>query len=430
MAGGKRGNCEPLVVASQQLAANGFDAFVTTLCGRVMDSSSRYEGIPDAAGFRAGVAATARLYCLTLTEGRAVRPAELSRLHIIGAQRAGEGMMLSEVVDAALAGVDAGWDCLTEAIAEAAPVPEEARRATNAAFPLTRRFAEDITTALQSGYQSQHDDGLPGHLRAQATVVDRLLEGDEWTEREVAEYSSTHGIRVKAPCGLIVVTYDPAPRDAGTLRHAARDLTAALPTAVAGRPRTIQTTHLALLVPAASDRWSRSIAAASAVAEKWGVTIVLVEPVAALCEIRTAYESVRQRLHLCATARPTGGVLPDLELRLYGLLDAIPTHERMAFSLHVLAGLETRGTRKRAESLQLLQALVAAAWNTSVAAAQLDTPLTTLRYRLARTGEALALDPSDAFHRLCVELAVRLHGGWGARLDEGDPPRWPEERKR
>lgn len=168
---------DPLAAVTQQLLHDQHAALVDHITAEVFARQRSYAQMRDTSGYLAAVSHLVKLYCCTIAEDRRVHAEEVVALNVIGAHRAREGIKEGEMVESLNTAVVAGFAFLVRVLADICPSTEAMGPAVTTAFERTRLFSEDIEAGLRAGYNTEHEQRLPEHLRTQATAVDLLLEG-------------------------------------------------------------------------------------------------------------------------------------------------------------------------------------------------------------------------------------------------------------
>jgi hypothetical protein len=408
-------DADPLAAVTERLLGDRHQAVVDAIASEVFDRHPVYAGLRDKAGFRRGVAKLVELHCATVAGHRRLTAAELVSLHVIGAQRAREGIPEEDMVGTVDSAVTIGWDQFVDVLTEVCPDPDEIGGIVKEVFRRTAVFVDDVQGGLCSGYRSENEQRLPSHVRVQATVVDRLLDGS-WTDDALYQYARECGVVLLPPMRPILVT---GRADIGRLREAATAVAGAGADIIEGPVRTAESLPHAVLVSNGADEAPQN---AISLMKKLSADRDVVVLVGGLADspagMPTAYRVAEDHLRLAPLARPTGGAVGCDELALYRLLDTATPEERADFCIRVLGDLRKLSRDKRSELLETCEALIAERWNTRAASRALGVHYQTMRYRLRRVQEVTGRDLSIALDRLLLEVAVRVYRGWLAPLSD------------
>ncbi|MDQ3756512.1 MAG: helix-turn-helix domain-containing protein [Actinomycetota bacterium] len=402
---------------TELLVNAGHRPLVDHITAAVLREHPAYERLRDGAGLRAAVSGLSRVYCATVAEHRRVSAKEAIGLQVLGAQRARQGLHEDEIVSSVRTAVRAGWGCFTEALAQHCDSAAELQSITARLFDQTDVFVEDVLLALRQGWRAEHDQQLPGQLRAQAAVVDRLVEG-EWDDGALCDFAREQGVPVLAPLALLLIT-GPRGVEGRVLRNAAGDVADLVKGLVEGPLRMTGTPRVIVLVNEAhEDRMAALHAAAADVARRHGVTVALSAPVAFPSGLAETYERLAVDLEFAPMARPRGGMVATDELQLYRLLAMLPMSERTDFALRMLGDLATLPDHKRADLLDTFEAWL---WGGSVREATTwmhGVSQPTVRYRLRRVEALTGRRVDRPGESLLIQLAVRMFRTWVEPLQQ------------
>lgn len=370
----------------------------------------------DVEEFRSGVRRTAGLLLRVLEERRPLRAEELVTMHVIGAQRARQGIPADCVVEGVQVGLRVGWEFLLGIVREL-PLSDVTLQAVGRMSLEVFDFIHAVLTALETGYATEHEQRLTGQVRAQAAFIDRLLEGHWDDEPEIRSHAATLGHELGRTCGMLFLL--PAGgQHTETLRSAAAAVAAATPGAMEGPMRSLPILHVVLLCAApGSAAWAASLAAADEVAVAERLVVVPADPVPYAHTLVHVYRRAQRYLTLTHTAGSGPGIVTVKDLRLYAVLAGVPLADRVEFVRDVLGPVLDLVPHKAKELLETLEAVYRRKGRIAEAAADLHLHQNSVRYRLNRieTLTGLSLDvPAERMH---LELAMRLR--WVATAELG-----------
>jgi hypothetical protein len=400
-------------VVTERLLGDRHEETVDAVCAEVFARHPVYAGLRDGDGYRRAVSRLVRLHGATVGERRRMTSAEAVTLHVIGAQRAREGVPEDDMVGSVRAAMAAGWRQCVDLLAEACETPTVMADALKELYERHVAFGEDVQAGLCSGFRSEADQRLPSHVRTQAAVVDRLLEG-ACTDDELYEHARQYGVPLPSPLVPLVVT---GPVDAGVLRAAAGKVARAIPGTVEGPTRTAgPVVHVVLVATAVEDdRRSTLLGRVHEVAKAEGAAVVVGSPAACPSSFEAAYRRVEADLGCARAARPRGGAVDSDELAFYALLARARPEERADFCTQVLGRLLTPVNE---ELLGSIEVLVSTKWNVAAASRAMGVHQQTMRYRVRSIGKLTGRNPSDPHDRLLLDVAVRIYRGWLAELSD------------
>jgi hypothetical protein len=406
------GRDDALDVVTRRLVSDEHDPMVDAMCAAVFDEHPVYEGMRDKEGFRAGVSRLVHLFCATVAGRRPMSADERSLLHVIGSQRARQGVQKQEVVGGLKTAVREAWDVFTRMLAEHCGSAQELQSLTTVLFRHVDTFVDDAVEALLAGFRAEAEQPLPGRVRVQAMVLDRLLEPG-WENEQHYEFARSQGVRVLPPLAVFAVAG--SPETVGTvLRRAAKEIVEHMPDVVEGPLRVTGAPHVVLLLNHADDEHLQRLGqVARAVSRQLAVVVVIPGAVERPEFLAQAYDSLRANVAFAPLARPHGGLVSMDELGTYALYSRLPPDQRTDYALRVLDGVLRLGAGRRNTLLDAFDAWLRAGGD-SRAAGELLRGVTaaTVRYRLRKleehTGKRLG-DPND----LCaLVMAYRLYRGW------------------
>lgn len=368
-----------------------------------------YAELPKAAGFREGLERTAVTYCRTLAERRGLTDNERLRLHVTGSQRARHGLAPEDMVAAVDIAVAVGWRLTIGLLGTLGAEVRTVEAVSVEAFPLALAFADEVREALLFGFRSDGEEPVPAQVRAQASVIDRLLAGGA-DDEELFEAARTQSLDVRLPCGLLLVTAA-SPSTAAPLRPAATAI-ARIPRLIEGPGRHSATPPHVILLASAVDDWLPLLSAVGDVARARGVVAVGLDgPVPRLVDLADAYHGLAADLHLARRARRGGGLVPARTLALYRALAHIPPQERAELVTQTLGGVLAK--REKGETyLQAYEAWLEAECDFRAAGERLGDAEHTVRYRIGMVEKLSGIPAKSSEGRIRLDLAVRLWRAW------------------
>lgn len=405
----------PLDVVTSRLISEEHEATVDAICEAVFQDHPAYEGMRDKTLFRTAVSRTTQLFCSTVAERRPMTPDERSVPYLIGSQRARQGLREHEMVEGFGTAVHAMWSLFTQMLAERCE-SQELQELTTRLFRDIDVFRKDAVTSLTAGFRAEKEQPLPAGLRAQAEVIDYLVDSQSTDER-LFEFARDQAVPVLPPLALIVVSGS-EDAEANVLRQAADEIAKGVPDVVEGSPRMAGVSHVILLVNKVDEGLLRRLReTAAAVARRFHVVVVIAGTVDRPGRVAQAYRDLMKEVAFASLARPKGGLVSMDELAAYRLFDEMTLDSRVDYALRVLHGVIH--PRQRDDLLDTFDAWLLAGEDTTAAGKLLGVSAQTVRYRLnrlqERTGKSLAGD------RLVLELAHRIYRAWSARLADSHP---------
>lgn len=410
---------DPLAVVTSRLLGDEHEAVLDGICAAVFDQRPVYAGLRDQAGFRHGISRLVHLHCATVVERRRLTATEVVILHLIGAQRAREGIPEEEMVGTVKAAMTAGWSHFVDLLAEACTTPAAMRAALKEVYARNVAFGDDVQAGLRTGFRSEVEQRLPSHIRTQSAVVDRLTEGS-WTDDELFAHAREYGVPLLVPLGPLLVT---GPADMGSLRQAASEVAESVSGVVEGPARTAGTVPHVVLVANEADAEHRPgmLERAREAALAAGAVVVVSRPADRPSSFEPAYRLAEADLAFARAARPRGGLVECDELILYRMLDSAAPEERADFCVRVLGRLPGLPVDKRTELVETAEVLLSVGWNARAASEAMGVHYQTMRYRQRRLQEATGRNLADHVDRLLLELAIRIHRGWLTALADTAP---------
>lgn len=400
---------DPLDALTQRVL-HQHDAVVEAICNEVYQRRPVYASMRDKAGFKRGVSKLLKVHCATLSERRRPTTAEMVTLHVIGAQRAREGVPEEEMLASVEDALTAGWAQLVGALTDLGIPAERMKSALVDLYRLHVAFGDDLRAGLRAGFRCEVEQGIPSHVRAQSAVVDRLIDGS-WTEDELFAHAREHGVSLLPPLApLLVGGHD----DVRILRGWAAAIVAGTPSVIEGTARSVETVpHVVLVANRATDSdWRHVLQRVGTVASQEGAILIASRPCDGVSKFAESYRLVAADLRFAAAARPRGGLVDGDELAMYRLVGSADPEDRVDFCVRVLGKLHALPAEKRAELVDTAETLVSVGWNATAASALIGVHYQTMRYRLRRLRETTGRDPSNAVDRLLLEMAIRIYRGW------------------
>lgn len=382
----------------------------------------------DAADVRADFRRVAGLFVRVLEERRDLRPDELVTVHVIGAQRARQGLPVDHMIDRMRAALRVGWERILDL---AADDDADGRLALVRDLSLRHmQFMHDVLDAMETGYATEREQRLSGQVQAQAAFVDRLLEGHWDADAEIHSQAAALGRDLSRLCGLLMLLPG-GTQDTEELRSAASDLAAKVAGAVEGPLRTLPALHVVTLLPVASmASWADAMATVAEVADRHRLVIVPVEPTSHANSLAHLYRRAQRYLSLAHSAGADKGVVTIKDLRLYAVLAGIPLADRLDFARDILGPVLDLPAHKADELLDTLDVVYRRRGRIADAAADLHLHQNSIRYRLSRIEQLTGLQLDVPAERMHLELAMRLRWVAKAELATLDDPPAPRVRAR
>lgn len=373
----------------------------------------------DSDDVRAGLRRIAALFVRVLEEGRRMGPDELVTLHVIGAQRARQGVPPEHLVHRVRASMRALWEAVFDLVAA-----ED--RDLDVVRELSLRhleFMHDVVDAVEAGHATEREQRLSGRVQAQAAFVDRVLEGHWESEAEIRSQASALGHDLGRMCGLLLLL--PAGgQDTEGLRGAASRLVGRVAGAIEGPMRTLPVLHVLVLASTPSSRsWTESLDCLATAAVEERLLVVPVEATAHANALANVYRRAQRYLPLAHSANSGPGVVTVKDLRLYAVLAGIPLADRVEFVRDMLGPVLDLPPHKAEELLETLESVYRRRGRIAEAAAELHLHQNSVRYRLNRIEQLTGLSLDVPAERMHLELAMRLR--WVAKAELAtldDPP--------
>lgn len=398
---------------------------VDVMCRAVQQELPAYRRpAADVEEFRGGVRRTAGLLMRVLEERRPLRPEELVTLHVIGAQRARQGIPADWAVEGVRVGLRVGWEYLLGIVREL-PLTDVALQAVGRMSLEVFDFVHVVLTGLETGYATEQEQRLTGQVQAQAAFVDRVLEGHWDDEREIRSQAAGLGHELGGSWGMLFVL--PAgSRHTEALRSAAAAVATATPGIIEGPMRTLPTLHVVLLCTSSGPAaWCKALDAVNDVAVRERLVVVPAEPVPLAHTLVHVYRRAQRYLTLANTAGSGPGIVTVKDLRLYAVLAGVPLADRVEFVRDVLGPILDLVPHKAKELLETLEAVYRRKGRIADAAADLHLHQNSVRYRLNRIEALTGLSLDVPAERMHLELAMRLRWVAAAELATLDDPPSP-----
>lgn len=389
------------------------------------DVSPYHRPTAEAEDVRAGLRRIAGLFARVLEEDRRLGADELVTVHVIGAQRARQGIPPDHMVEGIRASLRVLWERVLD-IASADDVGPAGLATVRELSLRHMQFMHDVLDAIETGYATEREQRLSGQVRAQAAFVDRLLEGHWDAEAEIRSQAAALGHDLGRLCGLLMLL-PAAGQDTEALRSGASRVAAKVPGAVEGPMRTLPTLHVVVLAPTpALAAWDETVEVVANAAEAERLVAVPVDPTPHACALAHLYRRAQRYLPLAHAARAGAGMVTVKDLRLYAVLAGIPLTDRVEFVRDMLGPVLDLPAHKAEELLETLEAVYRRRGRIAEAAAELHLHQNSVRYRLNRIEQLTGLSMDVPAERMHLELAMRLR--WVARaelatLDDPAPPR-------
>jgi sugar diacid utilization regulator len=389
---------------------DSLDELVETMFAAMLDRIPPYRDLDPAEleDIRSGVRRAAGFFLRGMAEDRKLERNEVAALHVIGAQRARQGIAREHMVNSVQVAMEAGYAYLMGRAAEPEAPPETAVAGLGQMSLRLFSFLKDFTEALTAGYLEEQEQRLTSKVRAQAALVDRLLEGSWTDEEEVRAHAQQLGYEITTPCGLLLVL-PVAERETAKLRPAAASIAGASPSLIEGPTRSIRSPHVVLLAPSRSGQpWAVLLDAVRTSAEEAGVVVVAADPVDRLSDLSIAYGRAERDISLAHAARRDAGLVSATDLRLYRVLSGADAADRLDFVDQVLGPVIRAGERKGVELMETLEALWSNRGRIVAVAAALRIHEKTVRYRLRNIQDLTGLRLDVPPDRLQIDVALRL----------------------
>jgi hypothetical protein len=354
------------------------------------------------------------LFVRVVEERRELHSDELVAVHVIGAQRARQGLPPDAVVDSIRVALRVAWETVLELVAQ-----EEAAvlglHAVGRLSLLHMAFTHEVLDAIETAYATEREQRLSGQVQAQATFVDRVLDGYWDNEGEIRSGGAALGNDLGKLCGLLMLL--PAGgQDAESLRAAASKMAGRVPGAFEGPMRTLPTLHVVLLLAVGSmPAWPEALEAVKDLATGERLIVVPAEPTAQVNKLTHVYRRAQPYLTLAHAVGSGAGIVTVKELRLYAVLAGIPLSDRIEFVRDMLGPVLDLPEHKANELLDTLDAVYRRRGRIADAARALHLHQNSVRYRLNRIEQLTGLCLDVPAERLHLELAMRLR--WVAKAE-------------
>jgi hypothetical protein len=352
-------------------------------------------------------------------------PGDRVVMGMIGSQRAEQGIPLDSLLTGIRVVRSIGWSHAVEAAGELGGGADTVAALGDMAA-LLFEIADDITAAVQSGYERVKEHRVKARERTRSQVFDDLLTGDFEEDDEIVVRARTFGFDLRRPHGLILITTVRLDQDRGALRTAVAALLPSIGNAAEVPMVADVAPHVVLVVPLAAGTWEDVVEATERVARSNRVTAVVSPPVAGARAIHAAYRRARELLPLAVTVFRRPHVIEADELVVYQILRGSRAEDREDFLRRTLGPILHLPESQRAPLLETLDALHEGSGHTETAAAMLGVHTNTVRYRIGRIHHLTGLrydHPPDRFKLEVATILLRMAGGLsGVELD-GAPRR-------
>ena len=377
----------------------------------------------DVTDFRSGLRRLAGLFVRVVEERRELQSDELVTVHVIAAQRARQGLPPDAVIDSMRVTLRVGWETVLDLVAEE-DMSTIGLRAVGRLSLHHMSFTHEVLDAVETAYATEREQRLTGQVQAQATFIDRVLDGYWDDEAEIRSGAAALGNDLGESCGVLMLL--PAGgQDAETLRTGASKMAAQVPGAFEGPMRTLPTLHVVLLLPASpTTDWADLLETVRDVANAERLIVVPSDPTPHLAKLTHVYRRAQSYLTLAHPAGSGPGIVTVKELRLYAVLSGIPLTDRIEFVRDMLGPVLDLPEHKANELLDTLEAVYRRRGRISDAARVLHLHQNSVRYRLNRIEQLTGLCLDVPAQRLHLELAMRLR--WVAKAELAtldDPPK-------
>lgn len=366
------------------------------------------------------------LFVRVVEERRSLRPEELVAVHVIGAQRARQGLPVDAVIDGMRVALRTVWQAVLDAAGRHDPAV--ALDLVGRLSIVHMEFTHTALDALETGYATEREQRLTGQVRAQATFVDRLLEGHWDDEARIRSRGSALGYDLGKLCGLLMVMPSGG-RDTDAVRNGAARIAARVPGAFEGPLRSLPCLHVIVVVPIATmTAWTDALETVAEVARNERLVVVPVEPTPLVSSLAHLYRRAQRYLRLAHSAGSGPGIVTVRDLRLYAVLARIPLNDRVDFVRDLLGPVLDLPEHKANELLDTLDAVYRRRGRIAEAAVDLHLHQNSVRYRLNRIEQLTGLSLDVPAERLHLELAMRLR--WVAKAELAWFDDTPAERMR
>jgi hypothetical protein len=349
-------------------------------------------------------------------------PGDRVVMGMIGSQRAEQGIPLDSLLTGVRVVRSIGWSHAVEAAGELGSGPETVAALGDMAA-LLFEIVDDITTAVQSGYERVKEQRVKARERTRSQVFDDLLTGDFEEDDDIVVRARTFGFDLRRPHGLILITTVRLDQDRGALRTAVAALLPSIGNAAEVPMVADVAPHMVLVVPSAAGTWEEVVEAMERVARSQRVTAVVSAPVAGARAIHAAYRRARELLPLAVTVFRRPHVVEADELVVYQILRGSRAEDREDFLRRTLGPILHLPETQRAPLLETLDALHEGSGHTETAAAMLGVHTNTVRYRIGRIHHLTGLrydHPPDRFKLEVATILLRMAGGLsGVELNGG-----------
>jgi PucR C-terminal helix-turn-helix domain len=329
------------------------------------------------------------LFLRLMKEGQEPTPEELDALRESAANRASEGLALSDLMQAYRIGVRHVWHTLTTA----AETPAERDALLRMVWPLME-YLDRISSAAAGSYLAVREHDISEEARRSRELFDRLCAGDPIDE-PLRAFAHSRGFPV-------LDVYRPFAFAApGTPPHVHSQLAASL--RLAGTLALTEGERVVGLAPP----------------EETGATLGADRHVLVLgrpCGRAALGGGLDQARSLLALALGAGRRLGNVDAREF-LVDLLLHDAEGAVKVleeHVLGPLERPEPMRRIDAVATLEAYVESGLDRRRAAQRLDVHPNTFDHRLARIAQAGGVDPRSPDGLALVVLALRVQRRRGA----------------
>ena len=392
----------------RRLLESDTDGLVGFMLDGLLKEIPAYQGAwGDAAEIRAAVRRSAELVVRSMFDGPA-DAADRAAWHLIGAQRARQGIEREELALGLDVAVKYGWDWLLQRLAT---VPAPGPVAATVLLDLWRSLgdaSQAAREALLAGHKEERSLELSNAALPHAGLVARLLDTMWNSPDEMRRTAAGQGVDLGVPMGLLIVTRFQG--DGRDLDKPSGDLAGAVKGAVVGPTRTLPMRHVPLLVPASTPRkWAEARRRAHAVAVQNTVVVLALDPVDPLGPLETVYRHILRKAHVVPAATTSPGLVGADDIEYHWLLATAPLEDQADFVRRVLGPIFATGKKKAAEQLALLDALYETREGIVGAARELGIHRNTADLRKKRIAEVtgFSLDVTAEAHRLLTAARLR-----------------------
>jgi hypothetical protein len=375
---------------------------------------------------RSGVRRSIQLCLRVLAEGRRIDAEERVALHLTGGQRARQGIPKAVVVRSVTIATRDGYNFFVTCADQA----EEFGNFTGALRQIRTiigQYEDDAVKALADGHDEALGQVLTTADRAEAILVDRLLEGRWHDDDELSEHARTIGLHPAREARVIVVTALDA-LDQKRLRRTVGVLRDGAPTAL-GPLRLGSRTHLPAVIQPRNERaWNTLLLRLAESAVEQGATAVHGEKVGSLLTVSPSYKAIEHGLPFVRAATGEPGAISALLVRFHRVTCVGKPADRLELLNDVIGPLLALHPKERDELLSLLDTLYETGDSQASLSRRLARHKNTVASRFARIFHLTGLDVRKPAERLVLDSMLRLRFVAEADLWSSDRTDWWADR--